>query len=161
MDIVEVKLLKYVFKFRKLPWREEFGIKFDPQKDRLRTLLACALTEVSGVRVGNFDDAWRVISPLPDPIIKRVYVIYKGSLPEPRFFTTLGLYKAPVIKHFMRQIEQTEQESEQIMDKVEREMTARFGRKEVEEAMAVEREMAKKSKLRGMTPATQGDRDAN
>jgi hypothetical protein len=154
MEPIEVKLLKYVFRFKSLNWRDEFTLKFDPKKDRMRTILANALVEVSGLKINTVEDAWKVIAPLPDPIVSRVFVIYKGSLPEPRVFTTLGLYKAPEPSHFVRRIEKAEEEREQVMDRVEQEMASKFGRKEIEEALAVEREMAKNSKLRGATKSS-------
>jgi hypothetical protein len=159
MNTVEVKLLKYTYHFKPLTWREEFTMKFDPKKDRLRTELAYALVEVSGLKITSLEDAWKVISPIPDPIINRVYMIYKGGLPEPRVFTTLGLYKAPEPSRFIKRIEQADVEREQVMDRVEQEMERKFGRKELEETLAVEREMAKNSKLRGVTKASEARGD--
>lgn len=158
---VEVKLLKYVFRFKPLVWRDDFTMKFDPKKDRMRTILANALVEVSGLKINTVDEAWEVIAPLPDPIVSRVFVIYKGSLPEPRVFTTLGLYKAPEPSRFVRRIEEAEDQRERVMDRVEKEMESRFGRKEIEEAIAVERQMAENSKLRGATKATKDPQNAN
>jgi hypothetical protein len=154
MELIEVKLLQYVFRFKPLNWREEFSVEYNPKKNRLRTLLASALMEVSGLKVSTVEEAWKVLEPLPDPILNRVYIIYKGSLPESRAFNTLGLYKAPEPSRFVRQLEKVEQQREEVMDKVEKEMETKFGRKELEEAMRTEREMAKNGGLRGVTKAT-------
>ena len=154
MDTVEVKILRYSFRFRPLAWREEYGLKFEPGKDRLRTFLAAALVEVSGVAVGSAEDAWRVVDALPDTIVRRTFVVYKGSLPPPRTFQTLGLYRAPEPSRLAARMERAEEETERAMDKVEQEMERRFGRRELEEARAVEREMIRRSGLRGVTPAT-------
>lgn len=159
MDSVEIKILQYVFRFKPLLWREEFAIKFTPAEDRLRTFLSHALEEVSGVKVSTIADAKRVLAPIPSSVIQRVFVVYKGSMPEPRMFTTVGLYKAPDTKKLAIRFAEAEQETERVMDKVEKEMEQKFGKKELEEARRVEREMAKNSKLRGATKASPEPQD--
>jgi hypothetical protein len=93
MNTVEVKLLKYKFTFRQLAWREEHAIKFEG-KDARRVLLSSALHEISGLAVTSYEEAYRVIEALPVPILNRVFVMYKGGLPNNREFTTLNLYQA-------------------------------------------------------------------
>lgn len=154
MDTVEVKLLSYAFRFRQLRWREEFSIKFDPKKDRLRTILSYAMDEVSGIKVASPEEATRVLDAIPSAIIYRIFLIYKGSLPAPKFFKTVGLYKAPEPNKLIKKIQEAEQERDQIMDRVEREMEAKFGRKELQEARDMERLMIKNSQGRGLTPAS-------
>lgn len=158
MELIEVKLLKYAFRFKPLNWREEFSVQYDAKKNRQRTLLAHALVEVSGLKVSSVDEAWKVLDPVPEQILNRVYIIYRGSLPQPQIFTTLGLYKAPEPSRFVRQLEKVEEQREKVMDKVEKEMETKFGRKELEEAMRTEREMAKNGGLRGVTKATEEKR---
>ena len=154
MNTVDVKLLNFAFRFRQLTWREEFKIKYDPKKDRLRTMLVYALDEISGLKVTSIDDAWRVLDAIPSTVIRRVFVMYKGGLPESRQFVTTGLYKAPETSKFVKKFEEIEEKREEVMDKIELEMEQKFGRKELEEARAAERLMAKNSKLRGLTPAS-------
>lgn len=154
MDTVEVKLLKYAFRFRKLSWREEFNIKFEQKENRLRTVLAYALAEVSGLPINTLEDAKRVLAPVPSSIIERMFIIYKGSLDTPRLFSTMGLYRPPEPSKLAKEFAHVEKEREQVMDRVEKEMEAKFGRQELEETRAIEREMLKKSKGRGLTKAT-------
>ena len=154
MNTVEVKLLKYAFLFRQLTWREEFAIKYDPKKDRLRIHLAHALVNVSGLKVDSVTDATKVLDAIPQSIINRVFIMYKGDTPEPRIFSTTGLYKAPDPGKFVKKYEEIEEKRERIMDKVEAELEQKFGRKELDESIEVERLMAKNSKLRGVTKAT-------
>jgi len=151
---VEVKLLNYKFCFRQLRWREEFNIKFDPKKGRLRTILAYALSEVSGIKVGSVEDAERVLTPIPSAVIYRIFVVYKGLLSPARLFKTVGLYKAPEPSRLIKKIQEAEEEREQIMDRVEREMEAKFGRKELQEARQQELEMLRNSQGRGLTKAS-------
>ncbi len=148
---IEIKLLKYAFRFRQLSWREEFGIKYDPKKDRMRTMLAHALDEVSGLKVASVADATKVLDALPQSVVVRVFILYKGETPEPRLFTTTGLYKAPEPTKFVKKYEEIEEKRERVMDKVEAELEQKFGRKELDETIEMERLMAKNSKLRGVT----------
>jgi hypothetical protein len=157
MDIVEIKLLNYTFRFRGLHWRQEFGLAFDEKSDRLRTILSHALVEVSGLPVGSAAEAMKLLKAVPSAIIQRVFVIYKGSLPPPRLFHTVGLYKAPEPNRLIRKMQEAEEERDQVMDRVEREMESRFGRKELEEQRELERLMFRNSKGRGLVPATADD----
>jgi hypothetical protein len=153
METVEVKILKYTFHLRPLTWREELGLK-PSKEDRRRLLLALALVEVSGLKVTSTEEALKVMKALPESIIHRVFIVYRGSFPPPRIFTTTGLFKAPEPTHLTQQFEMDEEKHEQIMDKVEAEMQAKFGRKELEESRAIERQMLKNSKMRGLTKST-------
>lgn len=154
METVEVKLLKYVFRFRQLSWREEFGIKFEQKDNRLRIVLAHALKEVSGFPISNLEEAKRVLAPIPPTIIDRMFVIYKGSLPPLQAFSTMGLYRAPEPRKFTKKVMEAEEEREKIMDRVEQQMEAKFGRREIQETLDAERQMMKNSKMRGATRAT-------
>jgi hypothetical protein len=154
MKPIEIKILQYTFHFRPLSWREEFSIKFDKKESRLRTILACALLEVSGFPVKTKEEAGQVLAPIPTSIISRMFVIYKGSIPPPQAFSTMGLYRAPEPRKFTKKIMEAEEARERVMDRVEQQMEAKFGRQEIEETIAAERLMAKNSKLRGATKAT-------
>lgn len=151
---IEVKLLQYTFHFRKMTWREEFGINYPKDVSRIKIYLASALSDISGLKVTSLEDALRVLAPIPVSVIQRVYIIYRGSLPEPHLFSTVGLYKAPEPKHMRVKFLEAEQETERVMDRVEKEMEEKFGRKELEEARELERQMAKNSKLRGVTKSS-------
>jgi hypothetical protein len=154
MEIVEVKLLQYTFRFRKLSWREEFGIKFDPKEDRIRTILAFALTDISGFKINTVDEARSVLAAIPPSITERVYIIWQGSMPNARMFSTMGLWKAPEAARYQQRVKLIEEEREEIMDRAEAEMEKKFGVKELREARARERLMVEKSKGRGLTKAT-------
>lgn len=154
METVEVKILKYSFLFRQLSWREETSIRFSKNENRLRIVLSHALIEVSGLKVGSPKDAMKVLSPLPETVIQRVFILYKGSFPMPHRFSTMGLYRASEPGKFVARIKEDEEQRDQIMDKVEEEMRQKFGTKELEETKEIERQMLKNSKMRGATRAT-------
>ena len=159
MGTFEVKLLQYVFVFHDLKWREEFSIKFG-EKDRLRTILAHALDEVSGIKIESIADAHRVLDAIPSAVIYRIFVLYKGNLKTFRSFTTVGLWRAPEPSKVIKKIEEAEEEREHIMDRVEQEMIAKFGRKELAEARAMELEVLKASPKRNLVRATPDKGDA-
>lgn len=149
--MVEIKLLKYKFRFRQLTWREEIGIKIEPHKNRLRSLLSHALVEVSGLKIDTAESAIKVLDAIPASVIQRVFILWRDAAPAPRLFSTVGLYKAPAPNQFVKEFEKVEEQREHIMDMVEQEMEKKFGRKELEEARQIERQMAINSKMRGAT----------
>jgi hypothetical protein len=154
METVEVKILQYTLRFRKMSWREEFTMKFEEKENRVRALLAHALTDISGLKVESVEDAKKVLSQIPTSLIDRVFIIYKGSQPDPRRFSTMGLYRAPEPNKYMGRIAKIEEEREQVMDRAEEQMASKFGMKELMEAREREREMLRKGKGRGLTRAT-------
>lgn len=151
MNVIEIKLLKYTFRFRNMTWRQEFNIKFDAKRDRLKTILSHALDEVSGLKITSPEEAYRVMDAIPGNIVSRIFLIYKGNTSEARMFKTLGLYQAPEPNRFVRTIQKAEQEREKVMDRVEEEMASKFGRKELQEAREQELLMLKNGKGRGLT----------
>jgi hypothetical protein len=154
MEPVEIKILKYTFRFRHLSWREEVAIKFGKNADRVRVVLAHALTEVSGLKIGSVAEATKVLNAVPGSVIQRMLILYKGSLPIPRRFSTTDLYRAPNTVTVAKRLEEVEQTRDKIMDKVEAEMRQKFGNQEIEETLEAERLMMKNSKMRGATRAT-------
>jgi hypothetical protein len=150
-ETVEVKLLNYSFLFRALTWREELSIKYPEKEDRRRVILGHALHEVSGLPVKTADEGLKLMKALPEPVIARAFIVYRGSLALPRIFTTTGLFQAPLPNRVAAVFEAEEQKREEIMDKVEAEMAAKFGRKELMETREIERQMLKNSKMRGAT----------
>src|SRR5258708_26448553 len=106
MNTVEVKLLNYNFLFRPMCWREEFKIESGPDVGRLRSTLAHALVEISGLKVESIADALRVMEAIPSAVLYRIFLIYRGSLPAPRLFKTVGLYHAPEPSRLVKKIQE-------------------------------------------------------
>jgi len=159
-NTVEVKVLKYKFRFRPIYWREDFSIKADPKVDRRRQVLARALVEVSGLKVNNINDAARVFAAIPISIIDRVFTIYKGSQPAPRIFTTMGLYKAPEPIKFSRRVEKEIREKEtDTFNKAEELLESKYSPQELKETRDLERAILKGSKLRGASRPTKDSSD--
>lgn len=148
MDLIEVILLNYRFKFRRLFWKEEFDIKAGDRDER-RVILATALVEVSGLQISSFDEAYRVILAIPTPILYRVFLIYKGKQPESRRFTSKNLYKAPEPTAFGTRIAEADAALDEKVDPVIKRMEDQFGKQEVAEAAEVERQIVAGSKYRG------------
>jgi hypothetical protein len=154
METVEVKILKYTFRFRQLSWREETSVKFSKGENRLRRILSHALVEVSGLKVESPEEAMKVLRPLPEAVVQRVFILYKGNFPIPIRFSTMGLYRALEPGKLVKRMEEVEEQRDRIMDRVEREMELKFGKRELQEQLELERQMAKNSKMRGATKAT-------
>jgi len=146
---VEVKLLKYKFRFRKLSWREEFHLKIPPGKNPTRIVLAYALVDVSGLPVQSPEEASKVFAAMPLPVVSRVYRIYKGLLPSSKRFETAGLYRAPEPSVYVQRIVEDDDVVDQASDRVMKKMEQSFGKQELAEAAEVDRQILRASKLRG------------
>ncbi len=141
MEQVEVKLLNYTFKFKRMRWQEEFAINFPKDKDPKRVMLAHALLEVSKMKPANVDEALRVMDAIPSAIVTRVFRIWKGSLfPPSRRFTISKLFRAPAPLVHQRQMQRQEDDEDSAHDQLVQNMEAKFGLKEIEET----RELNKK-----------------
>ena len=145
---VDVQLLTYKFRFRKLTWREESALE-GSSKNVVRLLLAAALEEVSGIKVKTPAEASKVINALPLPVANRVFRIYRGLLPKNRKFQTGNLYRAPEPSIYIKRVAAVEEAVDQATDKVVEKMEQDFGKKEVQEAAEIDRQIVKGSKLRG------------
>ncbi len=154
-NTVEVKVLKYQFRFKPVRWREELGIKPDPKLDRRRQILAHALVEISGLKINNISEAARVFTAIPISIIDRIFTVYKGSLTAPRIFKTMGLYKAPNPLKYSRRVEREVREQEdEAFRRAEELLESKYGKEELRETRELEAAILKGSKLRGATRAT-------
>jgi hypothetical protein len=141
--MIEVKLLKYVFQFRRLSWREEFALKFGKEDPR-KVTLAAALDNVSGTKT-TFEDAMRIFGTIPPAVMQRAYIIYRYKLPKARIFSTRHLYKAPEPLVVMRRVEEEETQQDQAADALHRQMENTFGREELKEQQNLEREIFRKA----------------
>src|SRR5277367_3747905 len=150
MDLIEVILLNYRFKFRRLFWKEEFELQANGRDER-RVVLAAALVEVSGLKINSFEEAWRVLEPgvIPTPILHRVFIIYKGKQPETRMFTTLNLYKAPDTATYGQKIAEEVNATEEMADSATKRMEEQFGKKELAEAAEIDRQILKGARMKG------------
>jgi hypothetical protein len=146
---VEVKLLNYKFRFRKIHWREETGLNVSPGKSGVRPILIAALEEISGLKVSNSTEAAKVINALPLPVVNRVFLIYKGSLPPNRKFETAALYKTPAPSIYFKRAAVDDDVIDAATDRVMRKMEQDFGKQELEEAAEIDRQILKGSKYRG------------
>jgi hypothetical protein len=133
---------QYRFKFRQLLWKEEFAIR-PGKEDPRRVVLATALSEISGLKIKDYAEAWRVLCPevLPTAILERVFVIYRGTLPEDREFKTLNLYKAPEPSDYTKRVVEQEAETEKKVDVVMERAESQFSKEELEEAREVDRQI--------------------
>jgi hypothetical protein len=163
-NTVEVKVLKYQFWFRPIHWREEFGIKPDPKLDRRRQVLAYALAEISvaktRLKINNMAEATKVFVAIPLSIIDRIFTVYKGSLPAPRVFKTLGLYRAPEPLKYSRRVEKEIRDQEdEAFKRAEELLENKYGKEELRETRELEAAILRGSKLRGATRATPDSSD--
>lgn len=86
MDTIEmIPLLNYKVRFRRLSWREEFALKPGKKQDPVLHFLAHAMVEVSGMEpIKDPAAALKLLQALPPAIRSRVWLIYRGGMPESR-----------------------------------------------------------------------------
>lgn len=145
---VEVKLLKYTFRFKRLLWREEFAIKFPADANPQRIVLAHALLEVSGLKPSNTAEALKVLNAVPMAIVERVYRIWKGTFPTSRRFTASRLYKAPDPVTYTKRLDEREVVEDNAHDQMLRQAESKFGSQELQEAREVEQKILRAAKKR-------------
>jgi hypothetical protein len=94
MHLVEIRLASFLYRFRRLTWREEAGIKPKAGQALGDLLLDLALHDISGLPVSSREEATQVI-PENSPALRwRIWVVYRGNQSEDRYFSTKGLYEA-------------------------------------------------------------------
>jgi hypothetical protein len=157
-DLITVPLANFEFKFRRLVWKEEFEMKTKGLDEKC-VYLATALVEVSGLKIKNFQDAYRLMTSLPTPILSRVLIVYKGMQPENQHFTTGNLYKAPDPIQFTRRREAIRDDAETTSDALVKRMESTFGKKELAEAAEIDRQIVRGSGHRGAIPKHADDEE--
>lgn len=114
--MVEIPIGKFVYTFRRIPWREEFKMDFPKLEDQRRIYLSYALTEVSGTPITSADNARQIMRQLPTGLLEKVWVMYRAGLREDRFFTTANLYTPPEIIAHNKQVEKEQAVETQVAD---------------------------------------------
>jgi hypothetical protein len=140
MAWIEIPLNNLRYRFRKLAWREEVSLSkaAKPTEDSRRTYLASALVEIAApddrvLMIGKIEDAREVLSAVPTPILYRLWILYRASLPPNLFFKTKGLYTAPEARVFKKVVLDAVSENEETGSTAIRAAEQKFGAKAVAE----------------------------
>jgi hypothetical protein len=141
---IEIPLNTYTYRFRRMNWTEEIKLRFKPGEDQRKVVLALALTDVSGLAVSRAD-ALKILSALPEAILWRVWLVYRGNLPPDRYYSTGALYQAPDVATHHARNQQIEDQADETADRA---MAA------VEQADEVSRRMFEAARREGkLVPA--------
>ncbi len=158
MTFVEIPLNKFVYRFRRLTWREELQMKFVPKDDQRRVVLATALHNVSGLALSR-SDARKAVQALPEAVLWRVWVLYRADLPADRYYTSGGLYAAPDPNTHRAQIEVEERRADAVTDRAMAEVERQFGGKGVTDAMDISQRMFEQARREGRLQPARGGVD--
>lgn len=145
MDLVEIPVGKFLYRFRRLTWLEESRIVFPEKVDQREIVLALALDNVSDLPVSR-EDALKVIRTIPTPIRWRMWVLYRGKLPVDRKFSTRNLYDAPERKVYDRKLLESGDNQPESEDDV---IARRFGPAEAAEARELKQAMLAQARKAG------------
>jgi hypothetical protein len=160
MDTVDIPLNHYTYRFRKLAYEEEFALEVAPGGSSSKAILRAAMVEVSGLPIESREQAGEILNTLPDPIISRVWVMYRTGLPKSQFFLTRGLYLAPEPSALATQRAGEQDRVEELSDRAVASMEAKFGRGEVREAQEQSQRLLDNARARGIrTPASPSEAD--
>lgn len=136
MHLVEIPLSKFTYRFRRLTWQEEARVKIADGEDTRLVVLAHALHDISGLPVTSFEEARSVIAKIPATIRRRLWVLYRGNLPEDRYFTVMGLYDAPDHRAYNKRLIDTGEASGE-----DAAIERRFGTEEAQAARELEQKL--------------------
>src|SRR5271157_2982369 len=127
-EFIDINLLRFKFRFRRMFWREEMILLRDRKKDKdpVRQLLSHALHSVSGLTPSSLEEAEKVISAIPEAIVVRVWRVYRGSLPPNRMFTTSNLFQAPEPSVHQHHLAEEEVIEENLHDRTIQEMESKY-----------------------------------
>lgn len=89
-------------------------------------------------------------SSVPDPLIQRLWVIYKGTIPADRFFRTRDMYSALKASAHTKKVRFDEEQAEAAEDPTFRHLAERFGPREAHDAALLEKRMFEDAKKRGI-----------
>jgi hypothetical protein len=152
MTLIEVPLNSYRYHFRRLVWQEEARLKFPKGEDQRRIILSTALVDISGLKVTR-QEALSVLKKLPEAILWRIWLIYRGSLPEERYYTSTTLFEAPDVMTYQKKLH----EDETVADPAQTRIENQFGKNEVAESQDVTRQMFRAAKASGTLVPARGE----
>lgn len=138
---VEMTVLNHVFRFRRLKWQDMASVNTWILEHTMAERLAVtshALFNVSGRDITPAE-AVKILVALPRAAQETVFKFYRGSLDPHRMFDTVPLYAAPDAVTYSRRILEEEAETDKQVDELEEFLTAKFGRREVEEELEMGR----------------------
>jgi hypothetical protein len=148
MELVEIPLNRYRYNFRQLKWPEETRLKFLPGEDQRKVILAAALVDISGLPIAG-SDSRKVINAIPESVLWRIWVLYRGNLPSDRYFSSGGLYQAPDQNTHAEQNRLHEEQTEDVADRAFSEVERQFGVEGVEEARNITHRMFETARREG------------
>lgn len=139
----------------------EFRLEFTNDEALWKTHLATAMVSVSG-RNGTPEEALLILNGVPLTIRKRMWIVYKASVEEDRFFHTHSLYTAPDPRDYMARVSRQEEAAKEVVDQSMKQLEAKFGAPAVREAQGIERQIFEDAKRRTVSrPVTWEAPDGN
>jgi len=146
-DFIEIKILSYTFKFKRLTWEDYMSLAKD-QEDFRRSILIKALVEVSG-KIMAPSESTSVIDTLPKSMKEKVYKIFIGSQDERRKFSAPLLWEAPSAIDHLNSLGKEEEQRDKVIDGIEEQLEKKFGKEALEEERQLNQQILKKSGYKG------------
>jgi hypothetical protein len=153
--LIEVPLNSYRYHFRRLTWLEETRLSFSKIDDQRKVILAHAMVDISGMPVTP-EEAMQVLKHIPDALFWRIWIVYRGNLPQERYYTSGGLYEAPDPMAYQQRIYDDGEAVEAVVDAATAKLESKFGKTGVEEAEDISRQMFRQAERAGTLVPAQG-----
>ena len=151
MALIEVPLNSYRYCFRRLPWPEEVRLKSPPTEDQRKVVLSLALVDISGLKVTQ-QDALKLLKKVQVAVFWRISLVYRGNLPEDRYYTSESLYEAPDPMTYDKKIHGNGEAIASVADDAITKLEDRFGHEEVGDAENISDQMFQKTQAPGKRP---------
>jgi hypothetical protein len=148
-EFVEIPLHSFRYRFRRLTWQDEFRIAFREGEDSRKAVLSHALANISGLPIASVEDARKVLDQMPPAIFWRIWILYRGNLPEDGYYTISSLFQAPDQKAYKKRVFEEGEAVEAVADAATRQMEQTFGPKESWEAHSLEAQLVAEAKRQG------------
>jgi hypothetical protein len=157
MALIEVTLNSYRYHFRRLTWQEEARLQFSKTEDQRKTIMSRALVNVSGMPVTP-EQALTILKNIPDAVFWRMWVVYRGNLPEDWYYTSGGLYEAPDPMTHRQKIYDDGLAVDAAADAASKKIETRFGKAGLDEAENISRAMFREAEKSGALVPAGGSR---
>ncbi len=126
---------------------------FPPRSDQRRVVLSRALTQVTSgeaARKVSRSEAETIIRNLPEAILWRIWLVYRGNLPNDRYYSSGGLYTAPEPMAYHRKIEEHEEATGAQADQAHERLHQQFGAEAAADAAHIGQTMLKNAQKAGV-----------
>ena len=103
------------------------------------------------------DEALKVLKQIPEALLWRIWILYRGNLPADRYYTSGGLYAAPDQMIYRAKMQDEDETTGDIADSAMAKLTEQYGPREARDAESISRQMFRAAQSAGTLVPAAGD----